>query len=421
MKKILGILFAFIVITHSYAQNKDAQPYVDGAKTNIQNLEKKLASPNWKDKNFQTGVKSEINTLEEKIGKIKQKDGSYNLSEFESKLATFKAKRDEAMKSLSDGKAADKQKKEDEAKQKEQERIANLLIKDEGITHPIHEKYVGKIVFSTTEIPKENPTEAKFSSDFKINSPIYARIYLRTSVFNEAQKTSTSEIFDIHVGMVYKVYIDGNLADEGRVSFKEDGKEYLSKSQVRTATSIGGILNFNNNALLSEAYIDALIEYDSKLTDGKHHFKIDLFPNYTSVKPLTDVPIASGEFNLNVSRGFANPANPAICMPKAEKKDPALEAKYKDCVKKYLVNNNKDAVMKSFVLLSSDWEIRKNDISGVPISKTMYGAAGLSYKDGKCKYETFSFTQNWNGSSYSTTIETSTTGQDGNIFCDCLK
>lgn len=421
MKRTIGFLIALHVMIQCNAQNKDAQPYVDGAKTNIQNLEKKLASPIWKDKNFQTGVKSEINTLEEKISKIKQKDASYNVSEFESKLAAFKAKRDEALKSLSDGKAADKQKKEDEAKQKEQERIANLIIKDDGITNPIHEKYAGKIVFSTTEIPKENPTETKFSSDFKINSPIYARIYLRTSVFNEAQKASTSEIFDNHVGMVYKIYIDGNLAYQGRVSFKGDGKQYISESEVRTATSIGGILNFNKDALLSEAYIDALVGYDSKLTDGKHLFKIDLFPNYISVKPLTEVPIASGEFNLNVSRGFANAANLAICMPKAVKKDPAFETKYKECVKKYLVNNNKDAIMKSFVLLSGDWEIRKNDITGFPISRTMYGAAGLSYKDGKCKYETFSFTQNWNGSSYSTTIETSTTGQDGNIFCDCLK
>lgn len=421
MKNRIAIIAVLLVFTKINAQNKDAQPYVDGAKTNIQNLDKKLESPNWKDKNFQTGVKSEINNLEEKIMKIKQKDATYNVSEFESKLAGYKAKRDEAIKNLSESKAADKQKKEDASKQREQDRIANLKIKDEGITNPIHEKYLGKIVFSNSEISKDNPNESNFSSDFKINMPIHARIFLKTSIFNEAQLASTSEIFDIHVGMVYKIYIDGNLADEGRVSLKADSKQFMSKSEVKTSTSIAATLNFSKDALLSEAYIDGLVAYDSKLTDGKHSFRIELYPNYTSVKPLTEMPIASGEFNLNVNRGFANPSNPLICMPKAVKKDPALEAKYKDCVKKYIVNNNKDAVMKSFVLLSSDWEIHKDDITNKPIYRTMYGAAGFTYKDGKCKYETFSFTQNWVGGSYSSTIETSGTNQGADIFCDCLK
>lgn len=398
-----------------------AKTYIDGAETHVKNLEGKLQNANWKDRNFKTGFKAELSNLDSKIQSIKQKDPKYNTSELENKYAYFKTKLDEGVQQLADDKASEKQAKDEAEKKKEQDRISALMVKDEGITNPTHGKYIEKIVFSKTQIAKDDPNESAFTGEFNITTPIFARIYLKTSLFNEIQRTSTSELFDVHMGMVYKIFIDGNLVNEARVSLKKDGKEYITKQELRTLTSIGAELNLINSGLLSEAYIDGLMEYDSKLMVGKHTLKLDLYPNYTSVKPLTDKPIATGEFTLNVTKGFANSANTSICMPKAVKKDAAMETKYKECVKKYLVNNNKDAILKDFVLLSNDWEISKNEVTGVPISKTMYGAAGLSYKNGSCKYETFSFTQNWNGSAYSTTIETSSTGQNGNVFCDCFK
>lgn len=414
MKKVI-VLSLLLLATRFYSQtNPKVKESLDYIQTYEERLKKKLEAPNWTGDRFFLDFRSDVTQIQNKINTIKSADPNYDVSELEKKYTFYKSKQDEGKK-IMDGAKAVKEKSENSAL------VAKYLAKDEGMTNKTHEKYVGKIVFSASEILKDNPDESKFGNTFSISSPIYLRIFLKASIFNEVQSNRSSEAFDNQVGLLYRMYLDGTIAETGRVEFSKDGKKFLTTDQIKGSTSISGIFNFNKDAFLSAAYIDALTAVDGKLTDGKHTLKMELLPIYNSIKPLTETPMASGELTLNVTRGFVNPSNAATCLPKPVKKDATLEAKYKECVKKYLVNNSKDAVMKSFVLLSNDWEIRKNDITGKPISKTMYGAVGLSYKDGKCKYETFSFTQNWNGSAYSSAIETSSTGQDGNIFCDCLK
>lgn len=427
MKKLI-ILFLSILVLNSYGQNdkklpssKKAQTYVDGAKASIEKLDSKIAIANWADKSFKAGFNSELENLDSKIKSIKRDDPDYKIEVIEDRYNFYVSQKEEGLNKLKDGKAADKAKKEDEAKKKEEEKIKALMAKDEGVTNSTHEKNLQKIIFSSTEISRDNPNESQFGKEFKITSPVYFRIYLKNSIYNEVQRTEASSIFETHLGIACKIYLDGVIAYEGPMPVKNDGIVFLKEGDRKTLTSISGAFNFNGDKLGSLAYIRALVSQESKLTTGNHNLKFELFPSYKSIKPATNQPMATGEFVLVVTGGFVNPANNVVCMPKAVKKDATLETKYKECVKKYLVNNEKDAVMKSFVLLSSDWEIRKDDITGKPISKTVYGAAGLSYKNGKCTYETFSFTQNWNGSSYSTTIETSSTNQDGDIFCDCLK
>lgn len=411
MKKTAALITSFFIALNFYSQSPKIQQNLDEINSFIAAMDKGLASPNWTDDKFTADFKSNKDKMYSRIRNIAGEDSKYNVSELEKKLAFYQEKYNEGRKIA----------KEEENKKQNAVLSAKYMVKDEGMTNKVHEKYVGKIAFSSSEISKDSPDESKFGTTFSISSPIHLRIFLKTSIFNEVQSNRSSESFDNQIGVLYRIYLDGAMAENGRMEFSQDGKKFLTTEQIRTGTSLSGIFNFNKDALLSSAYIDALTASDSKLTDGKHTLKIELFPIYNSIKPLSETPMASGEITLNVAKGFVNPSNSTICMPKAVKKDAVLETKYKECVKKYLVNNNKDAVMKSFVLLSSDWEIRKNEITDKPVSKTMYGAAGLSYKDGKCKYETFSFTQNYVGGSYSTTIETSSTNQEGDIFCDCLK
>lgn len=411
----MTVACAFLVMLNATSQtNKRVQMQIGNIQTYSEKLDKSLQAPKWTESRFFVDFKSSVSGIEMGIKSIKSEDPNYNVAELETKYAFYKSK-------LEEGKKVNDQAKDEEDKKKSEALVAKFIVKDEGMANKVHEKYAGKIMFSSSEISKENPDESKFGNSFSISAPIYLRIFLRTSIYNTVQMNMSSEAYDNQLGVLYKVYLDGADPKQGRVEFSHDEKKILTSDQIKTNTSIGGIFNFNKDAFLSSAYIDALIACDTKLTDGKHTLKIELYPIFNSIKPLSETAMATGEFTLNVARGFVNPSNPATCLPKAVKKDPALEAKYKECVKKYLVNNNKEAIMKSFVLLSSDWEIRKNEITSKPISKTMYGAAGLSYKNGKCTYETFSFTQNWNGSSYSSTIETSSTNQNGDIFCDCLK
>lgn len=411
MKKIAVVIAAMLIAINAYSQSPKIQQNLDEINGFIAAMDKSLESPNWLDDKFTKDFKSNKDKMYSRIRNIANEDSKYNISDLEKKLDFYQQK-------YNDGREIAK---EAESKKQNAGLIAKYLVKDEGITNKVHEKNVGKIIFSSSEISKDSPDESKFWNTFSISSPIYLRVYLKTSIFNEVQVNRSSEAYDNQVGLLYRIYLDGILVKFGRVDFSQDGKKFLTTEQIKTSTSLSGIFNFNKDAFLSAAYIDALVASDAKLTEGKHALKIEILPIYNSIKPLTETPMASGELTLNVAKGFVNPSNPAICLPKPVKKDAGLETKYKDCVKKYLVNNNKDAVMKSFVLLSSDWEIHKDDVTGRPLYRTMYGAAGLSYKDGKCKYETFSFTQNWTGGAYSGTLETSTTGQNGDIFCDCLK
>jgi len=70
-------------------------------------------------------------------------------------------------------------------------------------------------------------------------------------------------------------------------------------------------------------------------------------------------------------------------------------------------------------LVSKDWNIKRNDITGVILARTVDASVYAVWPDGHCSYQVFGFTQTYDGAKY----------QEGNTFlesvgaqgrCECM-
>ena len=410
MKKIVTLVITLFIVFNSYSQSPKIQQNLDEINTFMAAMDKGLQAPNWGDDKFTSEFKSNKDKMYSKIRNIANDDSNYSIAELEKKLEFYQQK-------YNDGR---EMAKDEENKKKYAAMAAQNRAKDEGITNPIHQKYIQKIVFSASEISKTNPNENAFTTDFQITNPIHFRIYLKECIFNTHVVAHEPSIIENQGGLWCKIYFDGKLVRDKSFALNGNAGKYVKPEEKKTLTTLGGILNFKDENLGSFEYIKTMIENEVIITPGKHTFKMEIYPRFMSDKGPTNELLASGEFNLNVTNGFVDPSNYVVCMPTSKKKDPALEAKFTNRLKGFLVANNDKSVLKKFVLRSSEWEIEKNETTGRILSRTMYGAAGFS-NNGKCYFKVFSFTQFWDGKNYQSTISVESTGGEGDVFCDCLK
>ena len=108
-------------------------------------------------------------------------------------------------------------------------------------------------------------------------------------------------------------------------------------------------------------------------------------------------------------------------LPKANKKDPALEVKMMAAAKSAIAQAGWKNEALKVIIKSNDWEIIKNEYTHKIIKRRIY-AFIASKKEGSCLYQLFTFCQDYTGSGYQDkTYVCDLPVQDFNIHCDCLK
>ena len=72
---------------------------------------------------------------------------------------------------------------------------AKAAVVTEGISSPLHQKYMGKIVFAgtDTDIKKAQENEAAFISKATLGNPVYFRVYMDNSLTNYAYQCPSYE------------------------------------------------------------------------------------------------------------------------------------------------------------------------------------------------------------------------------------
>ena len=90
------------------------------------------------------------------------------------------------------------------------------LVEDDGVTHPLHEKLVGKIVFTEGLIPLDAYQESSFRSSFFISedSNLAFTAFLERSLVNELHtldRTLSAEDLSANGNYQFKFFVDGDL------------------------------------------------------------------------------------------------------------------------------------------------------------------------------------------------------------------
>lgn len=257
-------------------------------------------------------------------------------------------------------------------------------ITDDGISGPIHKKYLNKIIFVSEEnsMKFQGEIESNFKNEFNVGEPIYFRPYLEKSIFNYMRPLVKDES-DFNVtsnsSIAFNFYIDNVLLENLDENFLT--RSQLTSDQKNTWTSFTAAFKTSDNKVIIgvNAFNDVLRKCESKLTSGKHKFKIEIYPMYFSsgrVENIKGAVIASGEITLNVKGSVIDPNDTKMCMPASNMKDDALTKKIaRDYLKSFQVNA--DAVR----ILSTSWEVQRNKYTSVIEKRTIDVAIG--YKDPK--------------------------------------
>lgn len=162
-------------------------------------------------------------------------------------------------------------------------------ITDNGSSGPVHDEYVGQIVFSKTEISKGNPNPATFTDAFTSADSIYSRVYCKHSIGYETASRN------LQVRQAFYKY----TIDEGNFKFSDEFARNADP-EIGDAETISMWTTWQpafNPAAGDSGYPQIqLQQYYAKLyelPEGTHTIKVEL--------TLGDLVLASGSFNLTVS------------------------------------------------------------------------------------------------------------------------
>lgn len=295
-----------------------------------------------------------------------------------------------------------------------------------GMTSPIHEKYVGKIVFTGDEknIEKQKENEAGFKTEFNLGDPIYFRAYLKDAMLNTLRplaKASSQTVFDRDSRFILKVYIDGKYLDSlfsARLSEDE-----FSNNAKTTWTTFRGALKSADNSVYIGTYMfkELLTKYERLLASGKHKLKMEVYPSYEPVgvpdKPVEGPLMASGEITLNITGSAIDKNDPNVCMPMSKMKDAEFE---KSIYTGYTNAYKKTAL--SVKITSPQWDIVQSKYTGIATQRTV--DVFIGYKEGsKCYKRAYLVIQKYNGHEYVKDIifETNMQNPEREINCKCLE
>lgn len=180
------------------------------------------------------------------------------------------------------------------------------LVKDEGVTIPIHKENIGKIAFTTKAIKLEEYTPSDFISSIEIgeNSELLIRVFLENSLTNYLHKlepTLTADALLDNGNYQFSFFVDEDLI------YKED-----------LNTGAGGAPSYKKSSttihvpLVSSIYTDFWSRFlwsrflskggENALENGFHKVRIEIrtYLNHNGVKKISDL-IAEGEITIKLA------------------------------------------------------------------------------------------------------------------------
>ncbi len=170
---------------------------------------------------------------------------------------------------------------------------------EQGITGAVHRQHLGKIVFSTQEIPVQ-PSAAAFRSRFGAKDPIYGRVFVNRSIKNTPLYLGEDKIASTAPSWEVRLFVDGkNQAVKfgslfRRPARQEPGDTWCTwrleprPEQITSNTAYPGIVEGFNQVV-------------AKLTPGKHllRFEVWVIEGQFSSRG----PIAAGELTYTRGKG----------------------------------------------------------------------------------------------------------------------
>ncbi|MGM0557374.1 MAG: hypothetical protein ACQEVA_13405 [Myxococcota bacterium] len=288
-------------------------------------------------------------------------------------------------------------------------------VETEGYLGEAHKENAGEFVFATEPITRENFAEVEYEDSFTLDEPIYMRQWLEDSLGNEFRKRGT-ECYD-RMNSQHRQIIRIQVGDEPREDWVTGTIAYYS----------------------AEAFDDwmAMVPYDKSITgvgegpleagDEEREFeqafksevlpKLDVGENKITLHAEAECHVFQGDpNNFEVSSGSFTLVIPdkqtlasalgdaAVEMP--EPKHPAQEELRESTLERIAQKWPNEEPL-DVVTTAKDWSISQNEVTGVPVSRSVPAKALVRRKEsGNCHVFDISIIQKYEGGGeYTSTVD----------------
>lgn len=291
----------------------------------------------------------------------------------------------------------------------------------EGVSSPMHQKYMGKIVFASTDtdIKKTQENEAAFLTKATLGSPIYFRVYMDNSLFNYVQKMYPKEsslIIGTHAKYKIRWFLDG--AEAGFSIIQE--KQFDSEEKEKWTTFKGALKSADGTYFIgTNLFPDFVKEQQAKLSMGDHKFKMEILPYMDYPETKEGAVVATGEITLTVAKNVIDANDPNVCLPTAKMTDKTIIPKIITAFKNDKLSTGAGEV-KEVRVVSQKWNILTHKVTGRPLRRFVSAAIATS-KNGKCAYREYDFFQDFDGVKYQDEIYLEGYSDEKEVNCKCLK
>ena len=305
-----------------------------------------------------------------------------------------------------------------------------LFRKQEEIVSDLHRNNVGKIVFSKSKIPVNNPSEGQLTNSFNINDPIYIRAYLDKAIRN-TYYNPTNPQKEIYKDLVFsphhfqlKFFVDGKQTEYQRdgvfLTMKNDevdGIEPLTFSDSWHVPNDKGVysstsfieyirtLSKGKHTIRIEAYTPAELSFKDPDIQKQAYFEEDYYTRQdlnnstdASVSYSPEKPVMSGEFTINVTGPMPSGNTWGEITPGRMNSNSSLKA----AVKKAIVADGTKLI--DFKVISDDYSMIRNELSGIVTGRYIKVAIAYYSKNRGIKYSGYLYyKQTHNGTTFQKT------------------
>lgn len=273
----------------------------------------------------------------------------------------------------------------------------------QGITDPVHRAHLGQIVFTRSELDRNQMSEAALVSSFNLGDPIFFRVYMREPVIEQLKpKLPGKTNYWVSRATRYKARftVGGNVVD---TNFRIWGK---AGDHETWTTWRGELLS---RAEKFQPGTEIFREFLSRATRrglmgvGTHQIKLEFIPyainidgdvnyNGSSNEPPVAVGevVATGEFSLTVRPGSYAKSDPKICGLPAAQSNPALEQQI--LARARALWTRPEAPPARVVLTHPGWNFNRHPISGALLDRNI-DAMILSRGRDYCDFQGYNYIQ----------------------------
>lgn len=179
------------------------------------------------------------------------------------------------------------------------------LVKNEGITSPLHQANVGRIVFTSKPVPIESlkPTDFITTIELRESADLSLRIFMENSLTNYLHKLQPGLAVD---ELNRQGSFQFSFLVDGRLVHQENLNPYWVRAETKIKQTTLG-LAFLNSAEPDSAAVGARLwglflmnDGQKALSAGTHRLKIELRPYFKASEIKSGDLIAAGEIQVTI-------------------------------------------------------------------------------------------------------------------------